>query len=1044
MGLVLDDLDRSDLLGLIEEWRFDARPFFMTSHTYDTLLYEMRRYLRRQIEGRSFLIAAHRGIGKTSLALRVVDDLRREALRAAMDNARSAEPGLGGPPMQRPLLVKLNASTLLSSAKPDDSWAPKPSAPPSPSPEAALQQLTIQLYRALASEVADAFTLHAREAASGAPVSRDLPEVAAQLTLDLDLAPDLMALRAYWKHLGRLEPGVLWPGSVGRRSVMDGVPDRGLRELVALATANQAFQICVGRVEASQSAKGSAEREARVRGAVRIDAKDFANKLFGLTAGALVGGALLNTAGSGTAAIAGLGTALFATLALGWSAERRQRTARSSDYTLIIDRSLQTLDRDLPVVIERIREAGLAPVFLIDELDKLENAGACIEPIVRRLKSLTTDYGFFFFLADRDYFEEVEEKLRVSAYPSEHTLFSYRFLLLYRPAEFARYVRDLWTIDPGNSDDSIAAWVLTCYVLHRARLNVMDVRRELAKLCDNNGKLRADLKQVGTDAQYLVPMATQLAIEHIMRKAAMRLRIEADGAFAQTAVDVLYMISRAWEDGEDEIVISKAAVVKYLLARRSGNGRSVGDGEGDSAEAAPDEPASDADITTLTSGLLELAELLSDFAKIGSAIYSEPGLVLPSPPPSPPYATTTESEGAKLATLVPQLRGIPSIWTGLLYPDAEQPDKFRFRFDRYGAAHEDLDETFKAVVAGSRLVDDLSAALKIHGLSLEDLLAAGVMPATLQEIVPRLPFFTAGLRRLTDTAALSQVPRDQIDGLTTLAAAVRELRQAIIAIVALVAQVQADFDLIPRGRVPTMKVLVAIDRLLGIEPLCAVLSAPVGTVPPRQSLKSPTSPVVDAMLGGPAADVEQAGGWAAAIAAKRDRLQPIFGGEAAPVPGPGDWPQRVTRWLLRHERPVDPPIGFADLAAAVADSFPAADLRPDPEMMTIAEWSRFTKNAFAHRASEEHWWAFAAGLSALAFGQPILGQSGSVEFVQGAPHDQPAVLLTFSAAGEIVTPPDPAGPPVLAIPIDDREAYAEMVLWLLERVAFGGMAVKED
>ena len=79
--------------------------------------------------------------------------------------------------------------------------------------------------------------------------------------------------------------------------------------------------------------------------ATRLDAKDAANKLFGLTAGALVGGALLQSAGGTGAAAAGLGAALLSTFALGWASERRQRSERSTDYTFILDSSLQTLDR---------------------------------------------------------------------------------------------------------------------------------------------------------------------------------------------------------------------------------------------------------------------------------------------------------------------------------------------------------------------------------------------------------------------------------------------------------------------------------------------------------------------------------------------------------------------------------------------------------------------------------------------------------------------------------------------------------------------------
>ena len=37
------------------------------------------------------------------------------------------------------------------------------------------------------------------------------------------------------------------------------------------------------------------------------------------------------------------------------------------------------------------------------------------DDVYERLKSLTTDYGFFCFLTDRSYFEEIEARLRATA-----------------------------------------------------------------------------------------------------------------------------------------------------------------------------------------------------------------------------------------------------------------------------------------------------------------------------------------------------------------------------------------------------------------------------------------------------------------------------------------------------------------------------------------------------------------------------------------------------------------------------------------------------
>ena len=1046
MGLRLDEIDRLDELGLVEEWRFDARPFFMRSAAYETLTRELRAYVQGEIRGRSFLIAAHRGVGKTSLILRAVDDLARERLRSAMVAAGDTAGEVHHFAPQRPLLVKLHGSALLTSASPEPSLAPSPRLSPRPSAEGALQQIAIALYRALAREIAEAFALHAREAALRQKDARDLPELAAKLTLDLDLAPDLAALRACWQRLQRLAFGILWPDSVGRRLVEIGLADRGMREIVALATANQTFQVCAGRVEASQSTKGSAGQTARLESSTRLDAKDAANKLFGLTAGALVGGALLSSNSSGAvAAAAGLGAALVGALALNWSVERHQRSERSSDYTFIMDRSLQTLDRDLPVVIERIREVGLAPVFLVDELDKLEAPGASIEAIVKRLKNLTTDYGFFCFLTDRAYFEEIETKLRATAYPIEHTFFSHRLLLMYNPAELARYVRDLWTIDAPQTADLTAAWVLSCVVLHRARLNAMDLRRELTRLCNENGTLRADPTQLVSAAAYRVPMAVQLAIEHVLRHPDIRLRVENDIAFAQLAVDVLYMISRAWDDGATKIVVDEAAVREYLVSRRCVDGNRA------AAEAALAAAASDADIATLADKAWRLAVLLTSFSNIYYAVnFEERAQPLPSPPPPPPYASTAESEGAKLATLAPLLTGIPGVPDGLLKQEPNNSSIFRLMFDRYSVGYTDWEETLLAMQRAETLFDAVTAGLRANGISIALLVEGGVLPGGIDDTAS---LYESSLRssvellsKVSDTEALRRVPHEDIDRITAFASAAQQSRRAIVAIVALTGQITS-LSLPGHSNlsIDAAAVLAAIDHMLGMSPLVAILSAPVGITPYLLSLKSPDSPVVPTTMN--AIDPEwndSEEGWTAAIGNARTRL-PTVGLEAPR----STWDDRVARWVLRRERPINPPVEFVDIFAAAAGLFPVTHLRPDFETMTVAMWSRLSMLAFAHRSDETLSWTLVAGLRALGFGARILQTAvqeapGGKQFVEAAPADRLGVLYLFGTTGEIAGPPDPTGPPVFAVPVAEQDNYIEIVEWLVGKGAFGAAVTMES
>jgi hypothetical protein len=241
----------------------------------------------------------------------------------------------------------------------------------------ALVQITIALYRALAREFAEAYAVHAR--AAYRVETDDHLDVSAQFRLDLDRAPETALLRGYWERLAddagalganAMSAGIVWPQQIGSSFAAAGLPDQGAREIVALATAAQAFQVCSGAVKYEQSRKDSASYERATESKAGIDPKDAVNRIVSLAIGGILGFGAASTVGISPAAGAGMG--FLGSLAATASVKRSARQERNEDYTFIVDRSIQTLERDLPLVIERVREAGLAPVFLIDELDKLE------------------------------------------------------------------------------------------------------------------------------------------------------------------------------------------------------------------------------------------------------------------------------------------------------------------------------------------------------------------------------------------------------------------------------------------------------------------------------------------------------------------------------------------------------------------------------------------------------------------------------------------------------------------------------------------------
>lgn len=611
----------------IAEWPFPPRPHFIESRAYELLLREMGRYVRGEVPGRSFLISGHRGSGKTSLVRQSVEDLNRDLLDRAV---KRAVKGTGSHPydrerllsLQRPLLVKLHGPSLLGPIRKPKPKPEPPKQPPKPegakegkegekngdaTPPAApataaasaapkveeastdptafaLEQITIGLYRALTTEFGKSFTNHAREmlASNSGGAAKDYLELAAQFTLDLDNAPRPVLLRSYYERLGRIQAGVLWPYEIGEHLLRPGLNDQGAREIVALATAAQAFEVCSGEITDKQVRKEAQSRDESTDTKVEAGLKDVANKILGLAAGVLVGFGSANWLGWSAGAAAGVATGLLSTLTLTWTSKRIRKDERTRDYTFIRRRDREALERDLPLVIQRVRDAGLAPVFVLDELDKLSDPKKSIADLINSLKHLTTDYGFFCFLTDRDYYDYVARELRERAFPIEHSFFSHRLFILPQPQDIQTYLGRITKSEsspaaepagaPAASADpyfleEVARSTFGLVVLHRSKLNVIDVLRKIAEECDAQGRVRATPARLRADPGYRFEAGIQLIIGMMLQTEKLRGRVENEPRFMQRAIDALYMISRAWESEQDTVRLDRAAIVKCLLGR---------------------------------------------------------------------------------------------------------------------------------------------------------------------------------------------------------------------------------------------------------------------------------------------------------------------------------------------------------------------------------------------------------------------------------------------------------------------------------------------
>jgi Cdc6-like AAA superfamily ATPase len=542
------------------------------------LLHELRRYRDEMIRGRSFLIAGHRGSGKTTVVLDALHQVEQESWR---DNLP-----------RRPLLVMLHGPNLLPNIA-DEQPALVPTDPPSPAvrghrsgenarqvdkrvvfgrTQNALIQITLGLYRAFAKELGSSFRrqVAGRAKQEGEVLGQrtaELLELSTQLDLELDDFPDPARLRELWRRGGFLKGGVLFhPES-------HPPPDQGFRELGALVSANKAYQRIEAELKSQQKESLGLKREQRL--AVDVDGKgmDLWPPLLSLlTGGALGTGAYafsdIGAVGAGAIAIAG---ALGAATVFKYSSSYVHQRAGSFEYTLVRNLTVETLDRVLPVLIDRLRQAGLVPVFVVDELDKVENLSRRISDLVRHLKKFVAEEAFFCFLTDRSYYEALHRREAETPYPIEYTYFTHRVFIALRPDDLHDYVRKVLK-DPAKQPtpvpDDIEDYALLPYILlHRSQMHAIDLKRHLGFLRNPDDTVALPPGVVRTSLGYRFDVMIQLAIEMLLEQPDMRRRLDRQPEFRRLVYDALYFPSRSWAGGAKELDVSEEHIGTYLIQR---------------------------------------------------------------------------------------------------------------------------------------------------------------------------------------------------------------------------------------------------------------------------------------------------------------------------------------------------------------------------------------------------------------------------------------------------------------------------------------------
>ena len=543
------------------------------SDALQRLTKEIERYGRRELAGRSILIAGHRGVGKTTLVRKAIENVR---------GARSAYQG-------RPLFVDLHGPDLLAppdkkeagrkngqpaeAAKTADEKSPNPSAKgekkpaaeaagPSQQPSGAdlqsfVERLTFSLYRAAAKEFVDSFrALRNPVGPAGESRYREYSELAEQFALELDGSTDLGRIRLLYERVDAFKEGVLNTST----------SSTGSQELALLAASSQAYRIISGKLAEDQQRETTGKNTANWS----IAADNLLSPVTGLLTGGLAWAALPAELGPLAKLFTSFTAGLASAIAVKFTRTVQRESTQSSKVSFVPRRNRRALRRLLPVLVDRFCDVGLPPIFVVDELDKVQDISERMEGLMGFLKQFVTERAFFCFLVDRDYYERLEATVSTCAFPKEATLFGDRLFVQYAPESAHNYLKNVikvGTLATGESQDDAARdlEVLRYVLLRRSYMHPFDLRREISRSTNAKNEFRFPPRALFNVQQYRNEVYYQVAVECVLAYEKM-LDFAEDPNRAQLLYDALYFPIRT-KKLPDEFDASRDSLKRHLAGR---------------------------------------------------------------------------------------------------------------------------------------------------------------------------------------------------------------------------------------------------------------------------------------------------------------------------------------------------------------------------------------------------------------------------------------------------------------------------------------------
>lgn len=513
------------------------------SPQHEQIKREMLRYVRGETGGRAYLVSGAQGVGKTTLVMNALQETRR----------------LLAPEGLRPVLVQLEAPTLLmpaparsrAEAKPGEAKPAEPSGQERAfqDMEIVLRRATVALFQSLEEEVWRALLRRARDERLRPPgVSQaEMVEMASRLRAELGHAPTLSDLRDLWERAGLLQGGGLFghPADAGH----------GLREVLALWTAVRAYHVAsdtvVGHAEQGHEEQRSAERSLQTKWAVR----EILNPVLGLFAGGLVGVSVYELNGL-LAAVLGTIAALITGAALDMTVRHFKAEKQLLTYKVTLDTSPYALSRLLPQLVTHLRETGLAPVFIVDELNKVKRERERLDELMSHLKSFVAEDAFFCFLTDRDFYELLIAHKRHRKRSASMDSFTDHLYVCYRPSDLREWLKDHIRPEPEageRADGAELAFIVTA-LLGQTRMRVQELNRRLRATTDEAGVLQLPVGGPRASPTWVVAAQYQASLEEVLADPGLVDCIGEDPHTFQLALDLLLWPIERWSRHEPLLV----------------------------------------------------------------------------------------------------------------------------------------------------------------------------------------------------------------------------------------------------------------------------------------------------------------------------------------------------------------------------------------------------------------------------------------------------------------------------------------------------------